>query len=145
MVTIEDAQNFLTKDFEKYNHPGIYAIYIDKKLVYIGKSRNMAIRVVSHVNEIENNKKSNKYIQLYRAKQAGHEIRFDVIEILDQDDELLSREEAKLIRQYFPCLNTQIPLIDNPRFFEYNKRAKKIKFEEILYGRMENSYRSSQL
>lgn len=62
MVTIEDAQNFLTKDFEKYNHPGIYAIYIDKKLVYIGKSRNMAIRVVSHVNEIENNKKSNKYI-----------------------------------------------------------------------------------
>lgn len=142
-ITPEQAQELLKDKYEKYNHPGIYSISINDNLAYIGKSRNMAIRIANHVQEIENNKKSNKYIQLRRAKKAGCRISFDVLEILDLDDELISKEEAKLIRQFYPPLNMQVPLIDNPRFFEYNKRAKTVKFEEIAYGNLERHTRTS--
>lgn len=142
-ITPEQAQELLKDKYEKYNHPGIYSICLNGKLAYIGKSRNMAIRIANHIQEIENNQKSNKYIQLRRAKEAGCTIGFDVLEVLELDDELISKEEAKLIRQFYPPLNMQVPLIDNPRFFEYNKRAKTIKFEEIVYGNLERSARTS--
>ena len=33
---------------DKYEHPGIYCIKIDNQIVYIGKSRNMLVRIAEH-------------------------------------------------------------------------------------------------
>jgi hypothetical protein len=34
---------------DKYGHPGIYSISIEDKLVYIGKSRDMLVRISNHL------------------------------------------------------------------------------------------------
>ena len=115
---------------DKYNGNGIYAIYIDKKLVYLGKSADMITRVANHMYHIDyqDQPKTNKYVQLYRAKEAGHKITFDVFMKCDEIDVT----EAKLIREYLPPLNIQIPKIDNPKSYDTNYKAKKITFEEIV-------------
>jgi predicted GIY-YIG superfamily endonuclease len=46
---------------EKYSKAGIYSISIDNKLVYIGKAKDMLVRIANHLKEIEVNTKSNKY------------------------------------------------------------------------------------
>ena len=49
---------------EKYGKAGVYSISIGERLVYIGKAKDMLVRIANHINEIENNQKSNKYIVL---------------------------------------------------------------------------------
>jgi hypothetical protein len=34
---------------EKYGHAGIYCIYIDEILVYIGQSKEMLLRIANHL------------------------------------------------------------------------------------------------
>lgn len=40
---------------EKYGRPGIYSISIGETLVYIGKSRDMLVRISNHLEEMELN------------------------------------------------------------------------------------------
>lgn len=64
---------------EKYGRPGIYSISIGEKLVYIGKSRDMLVRISNHLEEIETNEKTNKYIVLRAAREKGIRLNFDVM------------------------------------------------------------------
>ena len=115
---------------DKYNHSGIYQIFIDDCLVYVGRSQDMLERVSNHMFQIDVNQKTNKYIQLRRARDQGHKVRFDVLEYCEEDE--CPYKEAMWIRTLRPPLNMQIPKLDNPASFQYNKRAKTITYEEIL-------------
>lgn len=125
MTIIEQASG------PKYAGAGIYQIFLNNSLVYIGQSQNMLHRIASHMYEIEHNKKSNKYIQLRRAKQHGCKIRFDVITHCKDDE--LDQLEGQYIRQYLPPLNYQIPK-ESGHGFTVNKLAKTITYERILKG-----------
>jgi excinuclease UvrABC nuclease subunit len=53
--------------YDKYGKPGIYSISIEGKLVYIGKAKDMLVRIANHLREIEENRTSNKYRVLRQA------------------------------------------------------------------------------
>lgn len=126
----EMANKMGQEAFQKYNHPGIYAISLKDKIVYIGKSSNMTSRLIAHMIHIENlDDKCNKYIVLNEAQRAGLKIQFSVLSYCPIEE--LDQEEARLIRQYMPVLNYQIPKLDNPHRFEVQKRAKEISFEQL--------------
>ena len=132
---------------EKYRGAGIYSIKIDDILVYIGKSQDLLERVAEHIAEIQNidQHSSNKYKVMAQAQRMGHSINFNVIyycpftignEMLDD----IGFTEGKYIRKYLPFLNTQIPKEEDYKKYTYNKRAKYITLDSILYeGKLKNS------
>lgn len=124
---------------EKYSRAGIYSITIEDKLVYVGKSKDMLIRIANHLKEIEVNQTSNKYRVLREAKTAGRRIQFDVLYysplLLEEEiDNDIGFKEGELIRSLNPPLNQQIPKIEDFRKYSVNKKAKYITLQEILEG-----------
>lgn len=129
MKTWEDYLDYVPEEKrEKYSQSGIYCISIDDELVYIGKSKYMLMRLCSHLQSIDIDRKSNKYNVLRKACATGHKISFDVMEYCKEED--LDKREGVLIRAYMPPLNYQIP--KEVRGWTANKRAKYITLEEIL-------------
>lgn len=132
---------------EKYRGAGIYTIKIDDILVYIGKSQDLLERVVEHIAEIQNidYHSSNKYKVMAQAQRMGHSINFDVIYYCpftfgNQMIDDIGFTEGKYIRKYLPFLNVQIPKEEDYRKYTYNKRAKYITLDSILYeGKLKNS------
>ena len=134
-------EEFLKDDYrvQKYKHPGIYSISINKRLVYIGKSRDMLMRVSSHIiNTGWLNKENNKYKVLYEAYlRADVTIDFDVLYVspytnqgeIDID---IGYQEAYYINKYMPPLNYQIPYINDFKHSKANKIAETITLDEIL-------------
>ena len=121
----------------KYEHAGVYSISIKDKVVYVGKSRDMLQRIASHILHIkyESEDNSNKYRVLRGAKNRGIAIRFDVLyyaDELENIDDIIGEQEARLIRQLRPALNYQLPLLENYHKYEVNKKAKTITLDEIL-------------
>ena len=116
---------------EKYGHPGIYCVYIDEILVYIGKSRDMLVRIANHLDQIEVNMKTNKYKVIREARNTGHNVRFDVMEYCEQNDQIISDAEARLIQKHMPPLNHQIPKIGMSGYFK-NNEALYITLDQIL-------------
>lgn len=133
---------------EKYRGAGIYQIYIDDILVYIGKAHNLIERISEHMAEIKyvDSKSANKYKVLAQAQRTGHQITFDVLyyspftignDMLDD----IGYREGEYIRKYLPFLNTQIPKECDYKKYDYNKRAKYITLDSILYeGKLKNSH-----
>lgn len=108
----------------KYEHPGIYCIKLNNQIVYIGKSQNMLERIAAHYVGVKTGSER-KYRLLAEAQRKGYPIQFDVLyyakdtrwtDIIEE----IGREEGKLIRQYRPILNTQIPKEENWRQWEVN-------------------------
>ena len=76
----------------------------------------------------------------------GHKVSFDILyyspftignEMLDD----IGYREGEYIREYLPFLNTQIPKQENYHNYDYNKRAKYITLDSILYeGKLKNSH-----
>lgn len=122
---------------KKYNHPGIYCIMINNKIVYIGKSLNMLERVAQHILEINAKEpEGNKYKVLKTAHQNCF-VAFDVLytsKKKDEEDikEEIGRVEGLYIRQYMPVLNYQIPREDDWHKYTVNKIAKTITLKQIL-------------
>lgn len=116
----------------KYAAAGIYGIYIEDKLVYIGKSKFMLRRICEHMSQIssKNSKKSNKYQVLDEAMERGLKVRFDVIEYVS-DDEERGKQEGVYIREYAPTLNYQIPREENWKRYYKNPIALTITLEEL--------------
>lgn len=133
---------------EKYRGAGIYSIKIDDILVYIGKSQDLLERVAEHIAEIQNinQHSSNKYKVLAQAQRMGHKVSFDILyyspftsgnDMLDD----IGYREGEYIREYLPFLNTQIPNENDYKKYTYNKRAKYITLDSILYeGKLKNSH-----
>ena len=102
----------------KYNRQGIYGIYVEGQLVYVGKSKYMLHRIASHILAIDNIGKDSfqkKYRLLRYARNDGLRISFDVLEYIDGDSSDLDQAEAKWINQVNPILNKQIP---HPVFYK---------------------------
>ena len=133
---------------EKYRGAGIYSIKIDDILVYIGKSQDLLERVAEHIAEIQSidQHSSNKYKVIAQAQRMGHKVSFDVLYYSpftsgnDMIDDI-GFNEGKYIREYLPFLNTQIPNENDYKKYTYNKRAKYITLDSILYeGKLKNSH-----
>lgn len=90
---------------------GIYGIYCDNRLVYIGKSADLLKRFIAHKANTfcdespEYNSK--KYVEMREACLKGHSIQIQVLEYCDKAD--LSSREDFYIEHYQPALNTIIP------------------------------------
>lgn len=119
---------------EKYGHPGIYSISIGDKLVYIGKSRDMLVRIANHLEQIQFNTKTNKYIVMREAREKGYNLNFDVMQYCELDDQEIADWEARLIQKHMPALNYQIPKIGQSGYYT-NPEALKITLEQIIGGK----------
>lgn len=127
------------KDFQldKYdNRAGCYCIYIDDKLVYIGKSMNIFERIAAHIYNMDNNKRDeHKYHILNEARTNGNKISFDVIYYANKTDvdearKDISINEEILIQKYLPPLNYLVKSdSENP---VHNEDALTITLNEIL-------------
>lgn len=114
----------------KYNRQGIYGIYVEGKLVYIGKSTNMLVRIPNHmiaIDGIGKDARGNKYSILRQSRDAGLKISFNVLEYIDGTKEDLDRAEAKWIKKELPVLNYQIPS-GNGHSYRVNSLANTITF-----------------
>ena len=76
----ENVYNWLKRKglADKYEHPGIYCIKINEKIVYVGKSRNMLQRIAEHYVGIKTEKEK-KYRIMAEAQRKGYSISFDVL------------------------------------------------------------------
>lgn len=99
--------------FDEYQQAGCYAIYVEDKIAYIGRSKNMARRFIEHIEEIKKDKPQyGKYTILHQAWKLGFQINFKVFHIGEDEDDI-GREEAELINFFKPPLNTIIPVVDD--------------------------------
>lgn len=123
----ENVYNWLKRKglADKYEHPGIYCIKINEKIVYVGKSRNMLQRIAEHYVGIKTEKEK-KYRIMAEAQRKGYSISFDVLYYATARTpstiiEEIGEKEGEYIRQYQPVLNTQIPKAENWHKFDINK------------------------
>ena len=94
---------------QKYNTNGIgiYGIYIDDELVYIGSSSSLYDRVRNHCYQmyLKDGYDDSKYIELHKSLIEGRNISFKVI-----DDNITEENryevEYQYIEKYKPVLNT---------------------------------------
>ena len=125
---------------DKYNHSGIYSISIEDKLVYIGRSKNMKNRIMSHMRNIQNPEQEknretaakrghHKYEVLNQAYENGIPIGFDVVCYCNETE--LNRMESYFIKTYIPPLNFAIPEEDG-KVVEHNDLAEEVSLEDIL-------------
>lgn len=123
----------------KYFGWGIYGIYINNRLVYIGKSKDLLTRIANHCLLIDglgkpNEVNANKYKVLRQARDQGYKVRFELLEYTDQDEDQLGLAESAWINLYMPKLNTQIPKMADWRHWDINKQAGTITLEQLMGG-----------
>lgn len=121
----------------KYQKPGIYCIKVNGYVLYIGKSINMLNRVNTHQHYIQTRQQDRKYSILNDLIQKGYQIQFDVLYVSQRVTEIaiyndLGKKEGIYIRRYLPCLNTQIPKVDDWNKWDYNPIARKITADDII-------------
>ena len=109
----------------KYEHAGIYCIKLNDQIVYIGKSRNMLVRIAEHYVGIKQGSEC-KYRILAEAQRKGYSVDFDVLYYAKNQRywdivEEIGQKEGEYIRQYRPVLNTQIPKAEDWHKWEVNR------------------------
>lgn len=89
--------------------PGIYCITVDRKIVYVGKSKNVYQRCRSHIYNIQNAmfNQEKKYLLLLSAFLGGHWV--DCFPIQYCDIDCLSELEDRYIDEINPKLNILTP------------------------------------
>ena len=98
----------------------------------------MLHRLASHILEIEYHRpQAYKYKILHEALESGYRIQFDVMYystcLLEEDIiEDIGAEEGRLIREYRPVLNYQIPKVGDWRHYTINKAAKQVRLTDIV-------------
>lgn len=96
---------------------GIYAIQVDDKILYVGQSKWITDRVLSHIFEMTNCLKKvlldeyveKKYKILASAVLTGHKIEFITLCECNKDKEELDEKEIYYINLYNAPLNTYRP------------------------------------
>ena len=132
----EDKNKRISKEtIEKYSgKAGIYAIYIDETIVYIGETTDLLRRFNQHKQGTlyKSNNKYNKFLyrELRRAINNGHDISLKPIEYINGSNNKylrykLHNKEEEYIRKYNPYLNVQITQENGNR---YNRWVKPIKY-----------------
>ncbi|MED3562286.1 GIY-YIG nuclease family protein [Bacillus xiapuensis] len=76
------------------NKSGIYKIInITNNLIYIGSATNLRIRQRTHFYELKRNIHKNSYLQNAWNKYGEENFKFEVIELVDDKEKLLEREQ----------------------------------------------------
>ncbi len=129
----------LKADWSKsFKCAGFYGTYINDRLVYVGKSKNILRRMAQHWADITVPQgKEHKYQVLAEAKNKGHKIRFlRLYEAKSSSEQELIEElgskEGQYIRAKLPPLNTQIPCEDDWRSYTTNNSASTVSLYDIL-------------
>jgi len=79
------------------NKSGIYSITnIANNKIYIGSAINVYYRWNIHISDLKNNKHGNKYLQYSFNKYNEQNFKFEVIELIEDIDKLLEREQYYL-------------------------------------------------
>ena len=109
----------------KYEHAGIYCIKLNNQIVYIGKSRNMLVRIAEHYVGIKKGTEC-KYRILAEAQRKGFTVDFDVLYYAKNQRywdivEEIGQKEGEYIRTHRPVLNTQIPKAEDWHKWEVNQ------------------------
>lgn len=145
-TNLEKITSFYEKMIEEqsgdtFKCGGIYAILINNRIVYIGKSINIHHRIASHLVNIEHKigteYKAHKYEVLREAHNRDIPITFKILYTSFKEDrneiiEDIGDWEGLFIRALKPALNYQIPKKENWHKFTVNKNARTITLEEIL-------------
>lgn len=111
----------------KFQRAGIYGIWVQNRIVYIGKSKNMLYRIATHMACIDCGDSGKKYQILATARDIYHlSIEYSVLYYSKEKSELridndIGELEGIYIRQYLPCLNTQIPKEENWHKYTINR------------------------
>lgn len=102
---IEDyvAANKLLRGVDE--KPGVYAITVDRQIVYVGMGKNLYQRCCQHIYNTQNAmlNQEHKYLLLLSAQLGGHQI--DCIPLEYCDIELLRDTESWWIENEQPILN----------------------------------------
>ena len=73
---------------------GIYQIKnIINNKIYVGSTKYFYGRFKQHINELIKNKHANRYLQNSFNKYGENNFEFSILEIIDNEDELISREQ----------------------------------------------------
>lgn len=114
VYTKEKVNELLLQKYSPNNRPayeineakGIYGIYVDDTLYYIGSSINLRDRLLTHCSEIYTNKeqKETKYIILKELIDNGGKLSFKVLDS-EITEENRYEIEYKYIRELCPLLN----------------------------------------
>lgn len=102
----KERANFVEKYKDKAYGIGIYGIYVNEELVYIGSSTNMANRIRDHCQKmyLENNYPDIKYEYLHKCILDGKTITFEIV-----DDSITEENRYKVeyeyIKKYKPKFN----------------------------------------
>lgn len=108
----EDVKEFRQEWREKispmYETGGIYCIEINKYIVYIGESKDMRERIITHIWEMFSAKdEQKKYWHLKKARERGYNISFAVLEnCIGCSEEERLQKEKEWITWFKPPLNT---------------------------------------
>lgn len=88
---------------------GIYAITIDRQIVYVGMSKNIYTRCGQHIYHTQNAmlNKEKKYLLLLAAQLGGHDIDCIGLEYCPEDE--LREREDRWIELESPILNIVTP------------------------------------
>lgn len=121
---------------EKYECAGIYCIKLNEQIVYIGKSRNMLLRIAEHYVGIKQESEK-KYRILAELQRKGHTVCFDVLYYAQKTkkaevEEEIGEKEGVFIRKHRPPLNTQIPKEDDWHKFDTNHVDAKELLQSLL-------------
>ena len=137
---VDNAYQWLKRNGygNEYECAGLYAIYIDEILVYIGKSDNILRRLAQHYVGIKTNSER-KYRILAEAKRKGHKVCLRKIYQAKSKrkweiEEEIGKKEGEYIRRYLPPLNYQIPKAENWRQFTTNPAAIRKTLKGIING-----------
>lgn len=133
-IKYKELKNFLLK-YGNTKIIGIYGIYVNEELVYIGSSSSIYTRVRDHCYQmyLENGYNDSKYIELHKCLVEGKDISFEIIDS-DITEENRYEMEYKYIEKYKPILNTvgitkSTPYITNlpPKIKKANYNKKNLK------------------
>lgn len=121
---------------EKYECAGIYCIKLNEQIVYIGKSRNMLLRIAEHYVGIKQESEK-KYRILAELQRKGHTVCFDVLYYAQKTkkaeiEEEIGEKEGVFIRKHRPPLNTQIPKANDWHKFDTNHVDAKELLQSLL-------------
>lgn len=114
-----------TKDCFVYNRRmeiGIYGIYRNTEILYIGQSVNIQKRKTVHLWQLRNNKHPNSYLQ--HVYNENNDIKFKTLEIVENRKNLTSRE-IFYIKKLKPLCNFILP-DKNDNWIFSEERNKKI-------------------
>lgn len=83
---------------------GIYGIFVDDSLIYIGQSVDIKKRFIQHKNKLDKSQGC-LYTIIEICKNYGSQVTLKVLEIIEDKEERLKREKY-LIQLFQPLANT---------------------------------------